>query len=123
MPAGRPTKYKKEFCQIAIDLMREGASKIEVCAGLDIGYDAFLDYQAKHKEFSEAIKKGELLSQAWWEGKGRSGLENRDFNYTGWFMNMKNRFRKSEIPWADKIEHGGDLSISITRKEYKQSKS
>lgn len=121
MPGGRPTKYKEEFCQKAVEIMEQGASKIEVCAKLDLEYHTFLSYQKKYPEFLQSIKKGEKLSQAWWEKKGRISLENPKFNYTGWFMNMKNRFRKSEEPWADKIEHGGDLNLSINRKEYKES--
>jgi len=112
-PGGRPTKYKTEYCKTAVDLMADGASKMEVCGTIGICYDTFLDWQKIHKEFSESIKTGNMLSQAWWEREGRTSLRDNDFSYTGWYMNMKNRFK-----WADKLEHagkdGGQLTINIS---------
>lgn len=117
MAMGRPIKYKPEFCKTVIALMKDGASKIEVCAELGICYDTLLDWcndkSDRYKEdFSESIKMGTLLSQAWWEKEGRVGLKDKDLNSTLWFMNMKNRFRKSPVPWADKTEQEVSANIS-----------
>ena len=127
MAGGRPTKFKEEMCETVICLMSEGASKIEVCAELGICFDTIAEWCNPKGDyfkptFSEAVKKGLQLSQAWWEKNGRTNLENRDFNYTGWYMNMKNRFG-----WADKkeIDHrSGDGSMSpnaeLTDEELKE---
>jgi len=105
---GRPTKYKKEMCETVIELMREGASQEEVIGSLDISKDTYYRWKEEHEEFSDAIKRGVRLSQTWWERQGRISLKDREFNYTGWYMNMKNRFR-----WADKQEVKNEGNITI----------
>lgn len=104
----RPTKYKPEMCKVVIDLMQEGASQQEVLATLDISNDTFYRWKKENAEFSETIKRGIQLSQGWWERQGRVSLKDREFNYTGWYMNMKNRFK-----WADKQEVKQEGNITI----------
>ena len=96
---GRPTKYKPEMCKTVVELMSEGASQYEVLATLGISEDTFYRWKKENEEFSDSIKRGVRLSQTWWEKQGRISLKDREFNYTGWYMNMKNRFK-----WADKQE-------------------
>ena len=120
MPAGRPTKYKKEFCERIPVLMAEGMSKIEVCAELGFSVETFYVWQEKYKKFSDAIEKGNRLSEAWWERKGRVNLENAKFNTALWFINMKNRHG-----WSDKKELavsgldglGDRLAKALTKRE------
>ena len=105
---GRPTKYKPEMCETVIELMKEGASQQEVLAVLDISNDTFYRWKKENEEFSETIKRGIQLSQAWWERKGRISLDDRQFNSTLWYMNMKNRFK-----WADKQEVKNEGNVTI----------
>lgn len=100
--AGRPTKYRKEFCDRVPELMADGASIEEVAADLGVSKVTLYSWAEKHSAFLNAIKKGEELSKAWWLKQGRINLVNRDFQYGGWFMNMKNRHG-----WADKKEVSG----------------
>lgn len=114
MPAGRPTKFDPSMCEDLISLMREGASKTEVAAELGISWDTLARWQKENPQFSEAIKVGERLSEAWWLKKGRLNLENKDFNYTGWYMNMKNRHG-----WRDKQDVTSDNQpINVTIKTF-----
>ena len=134
--AGQPTKYKSSFDIIALSLLKQGASITEVCAELEIDRQTFYNYiNPKHpsyqKTFFDTIKKGLAYSRAWWEKQGRENLKDNSFNYTGWYMNMKNRFNKynksfddevSPIIWSDKqeVEHSGDglnLNINVKSKE------
>lgn len=64
------------------------------------------DLQKREPEFSEAIKEGRQLAEAWWMMMARQNLityEGIKFSAPLWFINMKNRFG-----WKDKIEHAGD---------------
>ena len=122
---GRPLNSSKFFKiwnddieRQILQLYTEGASDIEVIALLGINQDTFYEWLKKDNEdfkpFSETIKTGKILSQCWWEKHGRVQLENKDFNNTLWFMNMKNRFSKD---WRDKqeTEHSGDFNINYLR--------
>lgn len=113
MPAGRPTVYNaKVMLPKVIELMSEGASLIEVAPALGIDKSTLSDWTDEksprfNQEFSSTIKKGIDLSNAWWERNGRKNLKNKDFNYVGWYMNMRNRFG-----WADKQEIKQDNTSS-----------
>ena len=98
---GRPTKYKKEMCQQAINFMSKGYSKDATCAHLKISVDTMYQWIKKNEEFSEAIKEGQLQSLMFWETLGTSGAMGKisGFNSASWIFNMKNRHG-----WRDKRE-------------------
>ena len=101
MPAGRPTKYRDEFCERVIAMGRYGASKAEMALELDIDYTTFLAWQQTHEEFSKAVKTAEQHSKGWWERLGRQATigEVEGFNATSFIFNMKNRFKED---WRDR---------------------
>ena len=87
------TKFKKEFCYKAIQVMSCGAGKKETQVALGIGSNhIFKKYREWYAIFDMAIKIGETLSEVWWREQGRRNLYNRNFNHTLWMMNMNNRF-------------------------------
>jgi hypothetical protein len=103
MALGRPTLYNDSFCQKLIDHFKEGGSVEEFCLDNNISKQTFYNWCEVHEDFFDAKKIGESFSQGWWMKKGRLSLENKDFSYTGWYMNMKNRFG-----WKDKADFTTD---------------
>lgn len=82
-----------------INLSKEGASIVELAVELDICRNSFYALSERDEDFMNTVKKCKQLCEAWWVRKGRTNLGNKEFSYTGWYMNMKNRFN-----WADKQE-------------------
>ena len=105
---GRPTKYRSEMCTILEEMMREGASQIEVMAKLNITKEIYKNWINIHDEFSESLEIGKVQSQAWWEKLGRDNITNPKFKHPFWNMNMKNRFL-----WSDKPENEVDKNVTF----------
>ena len=59
----KPTIYSPKMCKKVIELMSEGASLCEAAAKLGICKDGIDEWKEQIPEFSEALKKGKLLSQ------------------------------------------------------------
>lgn len=115
MMAGRPTKYKPDFCKQIVSLMADGLSIEEVAYKFDVHVDTLYEWEKRHPEFSEAKKKGVNASYVWWLRSGRVNLENTKFSATLFYMNMKNRFG-----WKDRHDISGDgltVNLVVTNKD------
>lgn len=117
MTSGRPQEPCKltnqDFEEILL-LYKEGASDVEIKALIydkrgRFSNDLWDRWLEDEEIFSEIIKRGRILSQLWWEKQGRISLKDKDFNYTGWYMNIKNRFKKD---WMEKQS----VDIDVTSK-------
>lgn len=105
--AGRPLSkldLPEGWQEEVVNLYSEGASDVEIKALIckwrgSMSNDLWERWMREEPIFSETINHGRSLSHAWWERNGRVHLQNKDFSYVGWYMNMKNRFK-----WADKQE-------------------
>lgn len=110
---GRPpitlNDLPKDWETQIIALASDGASIVELSVELGINRSTFYELSKRDKHFSNTIKRCKELSEQWWEKEGRTNLKNRDFNYVGWYMNMKNRFG-----WRDRHDvTSGDKPVPI----------
>jgi len=110
--AGRPSKYKPEFCKTVIDCGTEGKTLAAMAEACGVNRETLNDWIVAHPAFSDAVKRGLQKAQVWWEDQGRiatfGGCEG--FNATSFIFNMKNRFKED---WRDKVEteHSGEIEF------------
>ncbi|TNE58626.1 MAG: hypothetical protein EP341_03150 [Sphingomonadales bacterium] len=113
MPAGRPTKYKPEYCQLVIDMGREGKSWAQMASALDVDRATFYNWQEQHPEFFTAFNRAKAHAQAWWEDKAAEALNNREFNAPVWKKSVEARFREDYTERReDTTTHKVDDSVS-----------
>ena len=101
MPAGRPTKYKPEFCDVVVKVGEDGDTLVGMAEACDVDRATITNWMEEHPEFFSAVKRGLQKSQVWWEKQGRSATFGAvpGFNPTSYIFNMKNRFPSD---WREK---------------------
>src|SRR5210317_110290 len=67
MPGGRPTKYKKRYCQDVIEHMKNGASFNSFAAKIEVDDSQIRRWKQKYPDFYTACKIAEKKSLEWWE--------------------------------------------------------
>lgn len=121
---GRPkvklSELPKGWEKKMIELASVGGSAVELRANCFRGRngdeyyvmseDLWYRLIEEEPHFSLTVKRATQLCEDWWLKKGRKSLENRDFSYTGWYMNMKNRFgwtdRRDVTTKGEKVDSG-----------------
>lgn len=119
MTAGRPTEYKPEYCQRVLDMGAEGMSITEMAGELKVTRQTLFNWTEAHAEFFDAMQQASEISQCVWERHGRMATFSRDkdFNFQGWWINMRNRFRKDWFESSktdNKTEVSGNVGFSLT---------
>lgn len=95
MAAGRPTKYDPSMCEQAIELGRQGKSRVGIAVGLGVRRATLDNWAAEHPEFLDALEEALECSQEWWEQKGKTRMDDATgFSASTHQFFMKNMFRK-----------------------------
>lgn len=89
-------KFEPWMIDKARELFAKGESITSVCCDLDISRETYYNWKENPKHpFYATAKKGEALSQQYWERLGNSGIRGDLDKFAGspWQFVMKNRFR------------------------------
>jgi len=101
-PFGRPTLYKKEYCQMLIDHMESGLSFMSFAGVVSVSYDTVHEWAKIHSDFSVAKGQGRSKQLLWDEkllNKGSEGKQ-RGYNAAAHKWKMANAHK-----WTDRVEH------------------
>lgn len=100
---GRPTKYKKEYCELLVQHMSQGLSFESFAGEIDVNRDTVHEWATRHKDFSEAKRRGEAKSRIIWEKilVGGATGKIKNYNATSAIFALKNKFPKE---WRDRKE-------------------
>lgn len=106
MPAGRPTKYKPEYCERIVELGKQGMSVVEMACEIGVARSTLeAEWTEKHPKFSEAFVRAREESQAWWERTGRVGMQSKSIDAAIFSRSMSARFPHD---WREKQLLGSD---------------
>lgn len=110
MAFGRPTKYKKEYCQQLIDHMAAGFSFHSFGGKLLVGHRTLFDWLDRYPEFQDAKLIGEYACMYFWEKTGIAGTHGKikGFQQASFIFNMKARFAK--YGWRDIPEDAAKIN-------------
>ena len=119
MPAGRPSKYKPEFCEKIIEVAQRGGSITRMAIeGCGVEKATMYDWAEAHPEFSNALTRAREISQLWWEKKAEENVDNPKFNAALWKMNVASRFREEYGETKKSLEisgpNGGPIETKAT---------
>ena len=92
-PVGRPSGYKPEYCELAIELGMLGKSPASIASRIGVPRETLYDWKEVHPEFSTALQIAKVHEQHYWEEMGHGFIGTPGFNATVWKVSMAARFR------------------------------
>ena len=102
--AGAPTKYESWMRDKILELMSEGASKLECAVACGVRERTMNDWERDNPEFKEFMDYCVSLAQMWWEREGRLSLRDKDFSHNLYKWQMSVRYGMNEKT-ESKVSH------------------
>jgi hypothetical protein len=106
---GRPSSYRREYCDRIIEAMASGLSAEAGAARIGISARSLFYWQQQHPEFLQAIQEGRQRSQLWWEKRAIAMAKGVAGNTQIVMLGLRNRSRAA-TGWNNdsmKLEHSG----------------
>ena len=95
-PVGRPTKYRPEFCQLAVEMGAAGKSFAQIATACGVARSNANTWAEQYPDFQAAIAHARDLSMSWWEEQAHIGIwespEGAKLNPQLWSRSMAARF-------------------------------
>lgn len=88
----KPTLYEPRFCDLVVELGKQGKSVTQMACECGVHRDTLYDWCKFHPEFKHALDMARQWSQYWWENKGQEGMETGNVNAALWSRSMAARF-------------------------------
>jgi hypothetical protein len=98
MPAGRPSKYQPEFCELAETTLAKGYSLAVLAGECGVCIDTVMEWQKVHPEFSASVRVGRAKGARVWEDRLAALADKGAGNATGIIFGLKNRIPEE---WKD----------------------
>lgn len=92
------------MCEQVIEWGKQGKSRVWMAAHLDITHETLLQWAKEKPDFSEALTRANVLSQAHWEDLGHQCMvmnQGQTFSQSAWSRSMAARFPDH---WREKAE-------------------
>jgi len=118
-PVGSPSKYKKEYCKIAQDMLSEDKPLCAVCAEVGVCQDTFNRWISKHPELSIAVKNGRDKGKALFLDRvERAAWDTETYKVNNGLITLlainKHQLTTANSKSNDKLEVKGEIK-TITR--------
>lgn len=101
-PVGRPSKYDPSYCDLAIEMGRQGKSRVSIAANIGVSWHTLNIWAENHPEFLEALNDAKTLEQDYWENLGAQHIVEvpggPKLNTGVWTRSMAARFPRD---WRD----------------------
>jgi hypothetical protein len=115
-PPWRPSKYNPDFCELVVDLGRQGKSKEVMAVRCGVIPETLENWAKTYPDFFEALTYAQACEQEWWEEAGQTLMALPNFSAAAWSRSMSARFPKK---WREQkqVDHGlsSDLNALLTQ--------
>ena len=99
MAGGRPTEYRSDHCERALEYLSQGKSITQLARHFSVNRSTIYQWAKDNEEFSDALETAIEYSQAHWEDELENMMYSKEVNAPLVKLYFANRFR-----WTDKGE-------------------